>query len=105
MDAVGRTPAAPRLAFRQLEVFHAIMETGSMSAASRMLGTTQPSLSRSLQRLEDQLRVVLFQRHRKRLVPTDEARRLYDVVSPAIHQIRAISDSAVTIADTSPATE
>lgn len=70
-----------------------------MSAASRMLGTTQPSLSRSLQRLEDQLQVQLFRRHRKRLVATNEAKRLYDVVAPAIHQIRVVSDVAVGIAD------
>ncbi len=104
MDEVtGKPIAAPsggsQPPFRQLEVFHAIMETGSMSAASRMLGTTQPSLSRSLQRLEDQLRVQLFRRHRKRLVATNEAKRLYDVVAPAVHQVRAVSDVAAGIAD------
>jgi len=40
---------------RQLEIFHAIMATGSVSAAPRLLNVSQPSLSRSLQRLEDQL--------------------------------------------------
>lgn len=93
-----QTPV-PDLPFRQLEIFHGIMETGSVSAASRMLGISQPSLSRSLQRLEDQLRLKLFRRHRKRLIPTSEAHRLFEVVVPAIHQMRAIKDSAFNIAE------
>lgn len=98
--ATGLEPAAaPVLPFRQLEIFHAIMETGSVSAASRVLGISQPSLSRSLHRLEDQLRLDLFQRHRKRLVPTSEAHRLYDVVAPAVRQMRAITASVAKIAE------
>ena len=94
----AQTPA-PDLPFRQLEIFHGIMETGSVSAASRMLGISQPSLSRSLQRLEDQLRLKLFRRHHKRLISTSEAHRLFEVVVPAIHQMRAIKDSAFNIAE------
>lgn len=87
------------LPFRQLEVFHAVMETGSVAAAARVLGVSQPSLSRSLQRLEDQMRLALFQRHRKRLVPTAEAQRLFEMVTPAVHQMRAITATAARIAD------
>ena len=89
---------APDLSFRQLEIFHSIMETGSVSAAARMLGISQPSLSRGLHRLEDQLHLALFRRHRKRLVPTSEAHRLFEIVVPAIHQMRAIRDSVPNIA-------
>ena len=94
-----RRPAGPALSYRQLEIFHAIMETGSVNAASRVLNISQPSLSRSLQRLEDQLRLQLFQRHRKRLIATEEAHRLYEMVAPAISQMQAIVESVMQIAE------
>jgi DNA-binding transcriptional LysR family regulator len=48
---------------RELNVFLAIARSGSVNAASQALGMTQPALSRSLRRLEDQLGAVLFTRH------------------------------------------
>jgi DNA-binding transcriptional LysR family regulator len=48
---------------RELNVFLAIARSGSVNAASQALGMTQPALSRSLRRLEDQLGTVLFTRH------------------------------------------
>jgi DNA-binding transcriptional LysR family regulator len=92
------TPA-PGSLYRQLEIFHAVMETHSVSAASRSLGVSQPSLSRSLKRLEDQLRIELFRRHRKRLVPTDEALRLFDAVVPVVNQMQALAGSIARIAE------
>ena len=101
----SRTTRAPNLnpvpgtLYRQLEIFHAVMQTHSVSAASRTLGVSQPSLSRSLKRLEDQLRIALFQRHRKRLVPTDEALRLFDAVVPVVNQMQALAGSIALIAE------
>lgn len=89
---LGRTETSG-LVFRQLEIFHAIMSTGSINAASRLLNVSQPSLSRSLQRLEDQLGLPLFHRHRKRLLPSEEAKRLFDEVDPIITQMRALTGS------------
>jgi len=48
---------------RELSVFLAIARSGSINAASRMMGMTQPALSRSLKRLEDHLDASLFVRH------------------------------------------
>jgi DNA-binding transcriptional LysR family regulator len=48
---------------RELRAFLAIARTGSVKAASQALGMTQPALSRSLGRLEDQLGAALFTRH------------------------------------------
>lgn len=87
------------LVFRQLEIFHAIMSTGSVNAASRLLRVSQPSLSRSLRRLEDQLGLPLFLRHQKRLLPSEEARRLFDEVDPIIAQMRALTGSIVHVVE------
>jgi DNA-binding transcriptional LysR family regulator len=48
---------------RELSVFLAIARSGSINAASKAMGMTQPALSRSLKRLEDQLDANLFTRH------------------------------------------
>lgn len=85
--------------FRQIEIFHAIMTTHSISAAARLLNVSQPSLSRSLARLEDQLKLPLFQRLHKRLVPTAEALRLFAEVDGVINQIHALSGSIARIVE------
>lgn len=49
------------------------MTTGSARKAADLLGVTQPAVSQSLKRLEDDAGFLLFQRLRSRLVPTPEA--------------------------------
>jgi len=66
---------------RQVEVFNAIMEHGTVIAAAERLGTSQPTASRVLADLEDELGFALFVRQGKRLHPTPEAHVLYKEVS------------------------
>ena len=65
------------LSMRQIEVFRAVMTTGTVTEASRMLGVSQPAVSRLLRYTEDQIGVALFARQGGRLIPTDEAWTLY----------------------------
>ncbi|MGH8144280.1 MAG: LysR family transcriptional regulator, partial [Steroidobacteraceae bacterium] len=51
--------------------FLAVMREGSLSAAARTLGMTQPSLGRHIRQLEAELGVALFTRSPQGLVPTD----------------------------------
>lgn len=51
--------------------FLAVMREGSLSAAARALGMTQPSLGRHVRQLEAMLGVALFTRSPQGLVPTD----------------------------------
>lgn len=57
-----------------VETFVRIVEAGSLSAAARQLGTTQPTVSRRLQNLEDWLELRLLQRstHVMKLTPDGE---------------------------------
>lgn len=58
---------------RHLEVFHAVMLTGTITAAAKMLHISQPAATRLLLRAEDVLGYKLFERVKGRLVPTREA--------------------------------
>ncbi|MGR5148230.1 LysR family transcriptional regulator [Photobacterium alginatilyticum] len=61
---------------RQIEVFYAVMKSGTVSGAARQLHVSQPNVTRVLSHTEQQLGFSLFQRIKGRLIPTDEARKL-----------------------------
>lgn len=58
--------------------FLAALDRGSLMAAARSLGTTQPTVGRHISELEAQLGVVLFERTGRGLEPTLHAQRLAD---------------------------
>ncbi|GBR10263.1 LysR family transcriptional regulator [Gluconacetobacter liquefaciens] len=59
---------------RQIEVFYAIMTTGSLRRAAELLHVSQPAASKVLRYAEQSLGFALFERAGGRLVPTREAR-------------------------------
>lgn len=64
--------------WRLIRSFLAALDRGSLLAASKALGTTQPTIGRHIGELESQLGVVLFERTGRGLLPTDMAMRLAD---------------------------
>lgn len=61
---------------RNLEVFKAVMQSGSTTTAGRILELSQSAISRQLSGLEDDLGFALFEREKGRLVSTAEATAL-----------------------------
>lgn len=61
---------------RHIEVFQAILQTGSVTAAADLLNISQPAASKALKHAELQLGFRLFNRVRGKLEPTVEARIL-----------------------------
>lgn len=59
----------------QLRAIRAVFETGSITAAARRLGMSQPGLSRLVERVEDELGVRLFERGRSGATPTEAGER------------------------------
>lgn len=57
--------------FTQLRNFCAIIEYGSISKAAEALFVTQPAITKSLRRLEEELGISLFDREGKKLVLND----------------------------------
>ncbi|MFN3388704.1 MAG: LysR family transcriptional regulator [Allosphingosinicella sp.] len=80
--------------FRQFEVFHAVYTHGSISAAARSLGISQPSASKTLRHAEDSLGFRLFQLARGRLVPTDEAHALIREAGDVFDRIASLQQTA-----------
>ena len=93
---------------RQLEIFEALMRTGSVSAAARALNLSQPAVTKSLRLAEQSAGFTLFRRVRGRLFPSREAESLLpgvkkvredlDAIALRIDQLRRGSAGSVTIA-------
>jgi DNA-binding transcriptional LysR family regulator len=66
----------PRVSWDDQRAFVAVLEEGSLSAAARRLGVSQPTVRSRLNALEQALGVVLFTRSMRGLAPTDQARAL-----------------------------
>lgn len=62
---------------RQLEIFGAVMNTGTTVAAAQLLHMSQPAISNAIMQLERHLAVPLFNRVKGRLQPTEDAELLY----------------------------
>ena len=75
---------------KHIEVFNAIMITGTASAAAELLYVSQSAVTQTLQHAELQLGYQLFSRQRNRLVPTSEAHALYPEVQKVMLQIESV---------------
>ena len=59
-----------------IQAFLAVAESGSLSAAARKTGVSQPTLSRQIKAIEDQLNIRLFDRQSKGLALTETGAEL-----------------------------
>lgn len=73
--------------WNQVRAFLATVEEGSLSAAARALGQTQPTLSRQVSGLEQDLGVILFERGQRKMTLTDAGVELVD-------HVRAMGEAA-----------
>ncbi len=76
--------------WNQVRAFLATLEEGSLSAAARALGLTQPTLGRQVAALEAHLEVTLFERAGRQLVPTPAALEVAD-------HVRAMGEAATRL--------
>ncbi|WP_051235794.1 LysR family transcriptional regulator [Ottowia thiooxydans] len=83
---------------RQLEVLHAILQTGSITQAARLLHVSQPSVSTILQHCEAQLGVALFVRAGGRLKPTPEVERLFPDIRAVFLGVEHVTRRAKALA-------
>ena len=73
--------------WNQTRAFLVTAEEGSLSAAARALGLTQPTVGRQVAALEEELNVTLFERVGRSLVLTQSGLELLD-------HVRAMGEAA-----------
>lgn len=81
---------------RQIEIFKALIENGTVSRAADVLYVSQPAASKLLKQIEEDNGLKLFDRHKGRLTPTSQGLRLYDEISrifAGVHQVESAIES------------
>jgi len=91
--------AAGQVNFKALRAFHAVVVAGSVTEAARRLGMTQPSVSRMLAQLEEQIGFDLFYRDHGRLVPTQDGSLLFEEVDLSLGSMERVYSLIRDIAD------
>ena len=79
---------------RHIEIFHAVMTSGNLTAAAELLHTSQPTVSRELARFEKVIGLRLFERVRGRLHPTVQGLRLFEEVQRSWYGLDRIISAA-----------
>ena len=97
MPASHISPNPNRIAHRHIEVFRALMLTGSATGAAQMLFTSQPTISRELARLEQLLGYELFERSHNRLRANARALRLWDEVQRSWAGLERVVEHAMAL--------
>lgn len=85
--------------YRQVEVFKAIMDSGSITEAANILHISQPAVSKALKLLEAELGLRLFARTTKGIAATEEARLLYTEVERTYFGMQNLSRFAASLGD------
>ena len=83
---------------RQLEAFAAVMTTGSITGAARLLARSQPAITRLVQELEAEIGYPLFTRNGPRVTPTEQGFLLHEDAERALSGLRQIHIRAAEIA-------
>lgn len=80
----------------KLRVFHAVAEAGSLTAAGESLHLSQSAVSRQIRALEESLETVLFHRHARGLILTEQGELLHDATAA---MYRRLDTAAARIRD------
>jgi len=89
---------------RKLEAFAAVISLESVTGAARLLGKSQPVVTRLIQDLESELGFSLFQRNGPKLIPTEKGLAFSRDVERFLVGLRLIRDRAKAIGEAAPRT-
>jgi DNA-binding transcriptional LysR family regulator len=84
----GEIEVGRRLKFRDLQVFFAVVEAGTMAEAGRQLGLTQPAVSEVIAQLELLFGARLFDRDTRGVEPTIYGRALLKRAQAALDEVK-----------------
>lgn len=87
---------------KQLEAFSAVMSAGSITGAARLLGRSQPVVTRLIQDLEMNLGFQLLHRNGPRIAPTERGILFHAEVERLIAGLKHVRERAAAIAENEP---
>jgi len=74
----------------KLKIFHAVAEAGSFTKATINLNLSQSAISRQIQSLEHNLKVLLFERHARGLTLTENGGYLFKTAHDVISKLKEV---------------
>ncbi|MCF2903772.1 LysR family transcriptional regulator [Octadecabacter sp. CECT 8868] len=75
----------------KLRIFHAVADAGSLTHAGETLHLSQSAVSRQIRALEESLSTILFHRHARGLILTEQGELLFDATKSMSHRLEAAS--------------
>jgi DNA-binding transcriptional LysR family regulator len=78
----------------QLRAVQIVFELGSVTAAANRLGLTQSAVSRIINAVEAELGLTLFERYRRRLIPSQHAVQFVDRAAQIVSSMQELEASA-----------
>lgn len=85
------------LSLRQVEAFKAVIEHGTVSRAAAVLHVSQPAMSKMIANLEADANLMLFDRLKGRLAPTQRGMRLYNEIDRIFSGVQQIENAVDAI--------
>lgn len=101
-DANTSTTSPGPLDLSLLRTFLAVHRAGSFTAAGRLLGLSQPTVTTQIRSLEGQLGRELFERRSRGVVPTAVADQLAAQVAAPLDALAVVADRGAPGTDQSP---
>jgi DNA-binding transcriptional LysR family regulator len=77
----------------KLRVFHAVAQAGSFTHAGEQLALSQSAVSRQISALEDDLHVLLFTRHARGLILTEQGDLLFRTTRTVFEQLSGVEEA------------
>jgi DNA-binding transcriptional LysR family regulator len=77
----------PSMTLRQIEAVRAIMITGTIAGAAKLMQVSAPGVSRLMKYTERSLKLRLFERRKGRYVPTPEAEDIFEQINGVYRKV------------------
>ena len=81
------------ITLRQLRTVSAVFRHGKINLAARELGLTGPAVSLQIQQLEEEAGLLLFERTREGMIPTETGRAVYETARAIHSEIGHLEDA------------
>jgi DNA-binding transcriptional LysR family regulator len=80
------------MTLRQVEVIRAVMVTGTIGGAAKLLNVSAPGISRLVKYTEKSLGIRFFQRHGGRYFPTSEAQSIFEQINGVYKKVDDLTE-------------